>query len=57
MTRFPEFVQFKAPAGTTEALNEVAKAEGLASSQILREALAARLATSSAASCSNEKAA
>ncbi|MBO0903804.1 hypothetical protein [Jiella sonneratiae] len=48
MSRFPELLQFRAPPGTSIAIEEVAKAEGKRPAEIVREAVAARLAAATA---------
>ena len=43
MPKFPEFLQVRAPAGTAEALDALARSEGRRPAEIVREALAERL--------------
>lgn len=45
MNRFPEYLQVRAPAGTSKALEEAAAREGKRPAQIVREALMARLSS------------
>jgi predicted DNA-binding protein len=49
MSKFPEFLNFRAPSGTSNALEALAAAEGKRSSEIVREAVADRIRASQAA--------
>lgn len=49
MSKFPEILQFRAAPGTSTDLEELARAEGKRSSEIIREAVADRLRAARAA--------